>query len=437
MSAYEQAIEAKAAVARKIITDNGWDGAWLLNGHPEAEAARAYLREALRPAGQPASRDLRDIYDQAIRQAVGDVEPRSVYMSLDDFYDRAEEELDWIWDGILAPGTKVLPASKPKVGKSILLAALRRAVLAGEPFLGRATRKVPWVLISEEAPSTLRPKVPPRGTPGFHLTFRGAVTPQPSWTELIEGAPALTDGRPGVLEVDTLRKWGGREGLEKDANVVEEVLGALDPLLAAGWVAILVHHARKADGEHGDAVSGTNALTGDVDVIMEVGRVTGSKTQRMITFESRHEQTPGCLIGDYDLATRRYHAVAEGGDTDEALTIALRGPLLEVIRTAPGINQGDLIEALGGESRKHIITRVLGALADDGELVIQQDGRAHRHYLAGAPVPPPPPNRKDQTIEAIQAGATPEAVAEDLGISVDTVKRYLREAKREAGRPGL
>ena len=61
----------------------------------------------------------------------------------------------WVWDGYLAPDALTLLSGKPKCGKSTLALALSRAIVAGAPFLGRPTRNVPVVYISEESAGTL------------------------------------------------------------------------------------------------------------------------------------------------------------------------------------------------------------------------------------------------------------------------------------------
>jgi hypothetical protein len=76
-----------------------------------------------------------------------------------------------------------------------------------------------------------------------------------------------------VLMVDTWDKWTGLKG---DAeNNAGAILEALEPLVGAagtGLSILICAHQRKSLGEFGEAVRGSNALTGGVDVVMELER---------------------------------------------------------------------------------------------------------------------------------------------------------------------
>lgn len=52
---------------------------------------------------------------------------------------------EWIVDGLLAPGQVSIMGSQPKDGKSTFGRCLVRQVARGEPFLGRATRRIPCI----------------------------------------------------------------------------------------------------------------------------------------------------------------------------------------------------------------------------------------------------------------------------------------------------
>ena len=68
----------------------------------------------------------------------------------------------------------------------------------------------------------------------------------------------------------------------------------MDRAAAAGLAVIIVVHQRKAEGKHGDAVRGSNALTGAVDVVVELERLRGDVDPhaRVLRSESRFDETP-------------------------------------------------------------------------------------------------------------------------------------------------
>jgi predicted transcriptional regulator len=73
------------------------------------------------------------------------------------------------------------------------------------------------------------------------------------------------------------------------------MLAALEPLMLAsgdGLAVIIVSHQRKSGGEHGEAVRGSNALTGTVDVILEIERVADVANARALIGTSRFSATP-------------------------------------------------------------------------------------------------------------------------------------------------
>ena len=104
-----------------------------------------------------------------------------------------------------------------------------------------------------------------------------------------------------MLCVDTFDKWTGLRG---DAeNKTGEILAALEPLqnaAAAGLAVVISADQRKAQGSHGDAVRGSNALAGGVDVVLELERssVDLSSSVRVLKAVSRYEETPEELTAE-------------------------------------------------------------------------------------------------------------------------------------------
>jgi DNA-binding transcriptional ArsR family regulator len=105
----------------------------------------------------------------------------------------------------------------------------------------------------------------------------------------------------GVLVVDTLDKWAGQRGdAENNAGSVNEVLEPLQQAASAGLVVVIVAHQRKSIGNFGEAVRGSNALTGAVDVVAELERprsdVLAGEGKRVLRAVSRFTSTPEELV---------------------------------------------------------------------------------------------------------------------------------------------
>src|SRR5262249_51509981 len=136
---------------------------------------------------------------------------------------------------------------------------------------------------------------------------------------------------------------------ETDTGVIVEAIEPLYELLGLGVCVILITHQRKEEGEHGLRVRGGTALTGSVDVIVEVERASQaaglSKQARVLKIVSRFSGAPDEIaveldekggwrsLGNVRAATRRARqedAIALVGDeprTREELVEAAAGSL--------------------------------------------------------------------------------------------------------------
>ena len=100
-----------------------------------------------------------------------------------------------------------------------------------------------------------------------------------------------------VLVVDTFDRWSGLRGdAENAAGSVNEALEPLQYAAAAGLVVLLISHQRKSSGEFGEAVRGSSALTGGVDIVVELERPSRalqlSSHARVLRAVSRFSSTP-------------------------------------------------------------------------------------------------------------------------------------------------
>jgi AAA domain len=210
----------------------------------------------------------------------------------------AEDEPPWVWDGFVAPGSLTLLSGWPKVGKTSLIFALLAALERGEAFLGLATRSVGVLLLTEERMGTLAGKVQRWNLNGDVQHLRRQQAKDEPWPEIVRQAVAYSRAQGlELLAVDTLAEWAQIT----NENEAGEVLAAMRPLqeaAAAGLAVLVGSHGRKAPGRHGEAVRGSNALTGAVDVVIEIERSHSFQEEnvRVLRAISRYDQTPGDLV---------------------------------------------------------------------------------------------------------------------------------------------
>jgi AAA domain len=234
--------------------------------------------------------------------------------------------------------------------------ALIEAMLANRPFLGRSASCRGVLVLSEERPVTIAEKARRfhQGS-GAHLLTRDQAHGV-RWLTVVEQAVAYSQQHGlDVLVVDTWDKWTGLKGDEE--NKAGTILTALDPLMRAastGLAVVVVAHQRKASGELGEAVRGSNALTGGVDVVVEIERTRSeSQTVRVLQAVSRFGSTPDRLVieledTEYRLADLETSADSQNAAIDDAIAAADRKPSASEIAAETGIGESTVRRRLEG-----------------------------------------------------------------------------------------
>ena len=149
-------------------------------------------------------------------------------------------------------------------------------------------------------------------------------------------------------------------------------LAAYEPLLLAagdGLAVVVVTHQRKARGEHGEAIRGSNALAGAVDTIIELERVTDAPHARALIGTSRPSSTPEELA--VDLTDEGY---VDRGDLDALKERLDTEKLLGALGEADWITTGEAAEATGIPNAT--VHRRLTELHERGE--VERDGSGKR-----------------------------------------------------------
>ncbi len=280
------------------------------------------------------------------------------FYSADDLLDSTPERPNWVLDGYLAEGIIAVLAGPPKRagGKSTFTWALVRAMLEGRTsFVGRLLVPGPVVYLSEEPAVTLRPKVAAlRGLPLSVVWREAAPRPKPSWADSIAQAADECE-RVGarLFVVDTFAEWAHlKADAEKDSGAVQAAMEALTDAVSRRLSALLIHHHRKGGGENGEAIRGSSALLGAVDVAIDLTRIPGeedadhSSRQRMLNASSRWPDTPESMIVEL-LADGRYALVSEG-QRDEVKRQAVAARILPVLPVEDdGLTAAETAEAMG------------------------------------------------------------------------------------------
>jgi hypothetical protein len=225
-------------------------------------------------------------------------------------------DMEWVWDGYIAPGCTTLITAHPKCGKTTLLGLLFKALESGGEFCGAGVASTGVVVVSEEPEAVW---VDRRDRLGLSrnlwrsgLPFKGRAT-WAAWEEYLAVlAEHCRQHKIGLVVLDTISKCWPIED-ENDAVQVNRGLLPLGRLTEAGCAVLLVHHPRKSDGAEGTAARGSSALTGGVDIMLELRRHQPGDRRRELKAYSRFD-APDPLVIEL-AADGLSYAVVSGGAT--------------------------------------------------------------------------------------------------------------------------
>jgi len=223
-------------------------------------------------------------------------------LGLDDLKAAAGTQMRWLWHGYLAPGNITLLTSQWKSGKTTLIAVLLNKMKAGGQLAGLSVAAGKAVVLSEEGPTHwyLRSQKLAFGNHvcWFCRPFLGRPTPD-QWLDLLDRIAQLhAEHGLDLLVIDPLASFlPGRD--ESNAGGMLEALMPLQRLTALGMSVLVAHHPRKKESADGHAARGSGALSGYVDIIVEMhwySRASEGDRRRRLQTYSRYEATPRQLV---------------------------------------------------------------------------------------------------------------------------------------------
>jgi DNA-binding transcriptional ArsR family regulator len=386
-------LELRGAVVHAAELEAGQGGAKV--GLDDFLAAGGDLAELLNKAQQKRQSSLISIAPPIAPEAGGKEnsppgDDLLAPVSLQSLLENIPPEPAWSWRGYVAPFALTLLAGRPKVGKSTFVFALLARLVAGEPFLGLETAPTGVLLLSEERRDTLAEKArilglnsfPPPPSPsggketkGVDVVMRGDTVI--AWPELVRQAMTHCHQHDlSVLLIDTWDRWTSLRGdSENAAGAVNEALEPLQYAAASGLAVVIVSHQRKSVGEFGEAVRGSNALTGGVDIVAELERarpsLSLSSRARALRAVSRFTSTPEELFVELDDEQGVFTLIEHPEEVKAAVE---RERILEAVTALDEATADKVAEEV--DLPHATVRRHLGVLRDNGHVV--RDGKGKR-----------------------------------------------------------
>src|SRR5437763_4222758 len=249
----------------------------------------------------------------------------------------AEARPRWLWQGYLAAGNVTLLTSQWKAGKTTLLSILLDRMKTGGMLAGRAVRPGRAVVVSEESPAHWHLRSQKFDFAGHVCWLCRPFNGKPrldQWHALLDQLRSLHEQVSlDLVVIDPLASFlPGRS--ENDAGAMLTALLPLQRLTAAGLAVLVLHHPRKRTSADGQWARGSGALSGYVDVLIEMHwyeQAADNDRRRRLLAWSRYDETPRQLVIELNAAGTDYACL---GDFEEEASRLLRPPLWQILASA-------------------------------------------------------------------------------------------------------
>lgn len=280
--------------------------------------------------------------------------------------DRPIEEVDWVLDEILPAGGLVILAGRPKDGKTTLSYEAAVKIALGQPFLGRETKQgAVLILALEEHVRDVLLRLRNLGATTLSGLYAHTGPLEPSADVLSHITAFCLSRQVRLILVDTLSAFWKIENENDAAEMTKVVKPLLQLARDSGACVLLIHHARKSEGQYGDEIRGSGALFASVDVALVLKRHE-VHTQRLLQAQSRYPETPSELV--IELRECGYVALGDQATVGKAARLT---KLIEIL--------SDEWEEVGTQAKKAGISsregrRLLDLLAKDGKAIVEGKG---------------------------------------------------------------
>jgi hypothetical protein len=232
------------------------------------------------------------------------------------------QERNWLWQGYLVPGGVTLLTSQWKAGKSTLISVLLARMKTGGMLAGLPLAAGRAVVVSEEDPSLWRDRGQVLAF-GDHLhwicrPFLGKPREE-EWLALIAQIGRIHEqAKVDLLVLDSLANLAPMRS-ENEAGEMLKTLLPLQGLTSRGLSALIAHHPKKGPIVPGQAARGSGALSGFVDIILEMQAVSRRNAQdrrRRLRAYSRHDATPANWVIEWTADGTDYVGLGPSAEPD-------------------------------------------------------------------------------------------------------------------------
>jgi len=210
----------------------------------------------------------------------------------------------WLAYGLIAMSGITLLTAFWKSGKTTSLAHLFKAMETGGTWFGKDVIQCGGLIVSEEAEDLWAERRDQLAI-GDHMQHLGRPSNgRPTLTVWIEFLKFLASevGKHGhkLVVFDSIPNFWAVEN-ENDAADMTASVAPLRLINDAGAAVLLAHHPRKQEGNQGTAARGSGALSGFVDVLLELRRMNPDDQkdrQRVLSGVSRYVETPAEVVAE-------------------------------------------------------------------------------------------------------------------------------------------
>ena len=287
---------------RRNTTLTSLGGSMRRRGFGEAAIAAALLEENLTrcdpPLGEGEVKRIANSvcrYEPQDHQEAGSPSSISRIEDLPRVEDMSVTEIEWDVEGIFPSGSLFLLTGESGAGKSTFGNAMGHAISKGHPFLGRATRRRPVLVLDAENPAVVvldrLQRLGIKTDDSFRMWGQWAVGGPPmAGAAIVLEWIARCRPRPLIL-VDSLIRF--HPGCENDNSETQRYMSVYRRLTGIGCSLMLLHHVGKSD--NAQEYRGASDIKASVDVAYKLSNLgDGSRLSKLELrpFKQRISVTP-------------------------------------------------------------------------------------------------------------------------------------------------